>query len=439
MKIVSSKSTRQPPQKPEKVKPQPKPKKDKPKKVVTAHEAAPAAENTKKRGKAKKKRKKGKGIIITVCILALLAGLYFFAVYTQIPAIKNLRDAYIETAMTTMNHQWLAKAFFPQSVIDDVMSRVYTASTDQDGIESKWEHKETEKKDRNANFYELFDEIDRESLEQYLKDNPNEDRISLMQLDINEAGINDDGTSIKTKQGDQVLAINARQGVLLVRVEGSTYQGVLAIMKDPAKFRCCIAEHIGSYGELLEDFVPRCDGILGFNASGFYDAEGSGSGGVVDGYTMCSGEEYGRHTAYGRKRVEMRTDNKMYIVDADSSISSDVRDAVEFQPALIIDGVSLIDQQSGFRSIQPRTSIGQTRDGDILAIVIEGRLPGRSLGTGLPEVTGILERYGAYQAMNMDGGTSAVMWYDGEYVTKCSNPAIRCRYLPNAWIYGSAK
>lgn len=25
------------------------------------------------------------------------------------------------------------------------------------------------------------------------------------------------------------------------------------------------------------------------------------------------------------------------------------------------------------------------------------------------------------QTMNLDGGTSAIMWYDGEYVTKCPN------------------
>ena len=26
------------------------------------------------------------------------------------------------------------------------------------------------------------------------------------------------------------------------------------------------------------------------------------------------------------------------------------------------------------------------------------------------------------QAMNLDGGTSAMMYFDGEYVTKCSQP-----------------
>ncbi|MDY5587726.1 MAG: phosphodiester glycosidase family protein [Oscillospiraceae bacterium] len=336
--------------------------------------------------------------------------------------------------MQTMSHHWLAELFFPDDVIADVMSRVDNATEKQQGIESEWKHKVEEKDD--GSFYELFDEIDKSSLESYLKSHPEYDKKSLMELDINEAGLDDDGTTIQTKQGDQVLAINAKKGVLLVRIKGSGYQGVLAILKDSSKMRCCAAAHIGGYGELLEDFVPRCNGIIGVNASGFYDPEGVGNGGTVDGLAVCEGKEYGYHVTYGRKRMEFRTDDKMYIVDADTSVASNVRDAVEFSPALIVDGKALIDEQSGFRSIQPRTVIAQASDGDVMMLVIEGRLVGRSLGIGLPDCTEILLGYDAYQAMNMDGGTSSVMWYDGEYVTKCSNPAITCRYMPNAWIYG---
>lgn len=397
--------------------------------------SATAVEDKVRKAKKKKKAaKRKKGLIIFFGIVAVLAGLYTFVVYTNIPAIKNLREAYIETAMQTMSHQWLAELFFPDDMIQEVMDRVNNANEEQKGVESEWTHT-IEKKDDNS-FYELFDEIDKASFEAYLKDHPEYDKSSLMSIDINEAGLDDSGTTIKTKQGDQVLAVNAKKGVLLVRVKGSGYQGVLAILKDASKMRCCAAEHIGSYGEYLSDFVPRCNGIIGINASGFYDPEGVGSGGTVDGLAICEGKEYGYHVTYGRKRVEFRTDNKMYIVDADTSISSDVRDAVEFQPALIVDGRALIDEQSGFRSIQPRTVIAQAKDGDAMMLVIEGRLVGRSLGIGLPDCTEILLGYDAYQAMNMDGGTSAVMWYDGEYVTKCSNTAITCRYLPNAWIYG---
>ena len=72
-------------------------------------------------------------------------------------------------------------------------------------------------------------------------------------------------------------------------------------------------------------------------------------------------------------------------------------------------------------------------------LVIEGRMVGRSLGCELAACVEILQRHDCYQAMNLDGGTSAVMWYDGQYVTKCSNTSISSRLLPNAWIYGERK
>ena len=40
--------------------------------------------------------------------------------------------------------------------------------------------------------------------------------------------------------------------------------------------------------------------------------------------------------------------------------------------------------------------------------------------------------------LNVDGGTSAMMWYDGEYVIRGSNPPTRytgSRPVPNAFVY----
>ena len=155
-------------------------------------------------------------------MIAFLVGSYFFFVYTNIPFIKNLRDAYIETAMSTMTHQWLAEWFFPQSVIDEVMSRMHEAEDKQVGIESKWKDDPIEK--ANNDFYAMFDELDKSALEAYLAEHPESKRASLLDLDINEAGINDDGTTLTTKQGDQVLAISGKHKLMLVRVKGSGYQ-----------------------------------------------------------------------------------------------------------------------------------------------------------------------------------------------------------------------
>ena len=95
--------------------------------------------------KQKKPRDKKKLLKVIVVILLVLTAIYNFVVYTSIPAIKNLRDAYIETAMSTMTHQWLAQWVFPESIIDEVMDKVRAERAAQVGIESKWNENKEEK------------------------------------------------------------------------------------------------------------------------------------------------------------------------------------------------------------------------------------------------------------------------------------------------------
>ena len=60
--------------------------------------------------------------------------------------------------------------------------------------------------------------------------------------------------------------------------------------------------------------------------------------------------------------------------------------------------------------IQPRTAIGQTSDKTTLMLIIDGRQT-HSLGTTVSECANILLRYGCWNAMNMDGGSSSSMTY----------------------------
>ena len=60
-------------------------------------------------------------------------------------------------------------------------------------------------------------------------------------------------------------------------------------------------------------------------------------------------------------------------------------------------------------------------------------------GTSVNTCADILLAYGCRNAINMDGGSSAILWYDGEYVTQSSSVTLRYtggRPLPNAWVYG---
>ena len=65
---------------------------------------------------------------------------YPVAVYSDIPFIKKWRDIYIETAMTTMHHQWLATAFMPHFVIDDVMGDSESIKEEQNNFVVSWDN-----------------------------------------------------------------------------------------------------------------------------------------------------------------------------------------------------------------------------------------------------------------------------------------------------------
>ena len=73
-------------------------------------------------GKPKKQKVKKplKTLAIWLLVILCLEALYFFCVYTNNSFVKKWRTIYINTAMDTMRHQWLATYFIPKDVIDEV-------------------------------------------------------------------------------------------------------------------------------------------------------------------------------------------------------------------------------------------------------------------------------------------------------------------------------
>ena len=260
-------------------------------------------------------------------------------------------------------------------------------------------------------------------------------------IHINEAGIEDGGTNIESIYGEQVLGIDAANGVLLLRVKGKGYRGVLAVGKNPAALSVETCSTYGTVGQKIGVTAEEHDGVLAMNASGFLDPGGNGNGGTVAGYAMSNGEEYGSHfTQWAYKRIELREDNRFYIKDASAPTGDGTTDATEFQPAMIIDGVKYTTDV--WTDSNPRACIGQSDKYEILMLVIEGRLWLEGInGTSVNTCSDILLQHGCMQAMNLDGGSSAMMWFDGKYVMRSSSPDNRYnggRPAPNAWVYKAA-
>lgn len=409
--------------------------------------------------KAKTKRTALDRIISILLIVVTLQALYCTAVFSNIPFIAKYRTMYIQTAMQTMRHQWLATKLFPPAVVNAVTDQMNKAKEAQIGVNSNWnqgqkpdaqqpqsfhtdlpeQEAEEQLPEEQREFFELFSEIDLESMQAYVKKHPDAIAKGWDRIYINESEPEDDGVGIVTVQGDPVLAVDAKNGVLLIRVTGSGYRGVLALAKDPARISVQAADAVGAYGAYAGDIAEAHNGVLAMTASGFIDPGGGGNGGTLAGYAMCDGVEYGKaHMGWGNKRTELHRDNLLYITDAQDEVHPDTTDAVEFTPALIVDGEVLVDEDNFWNGINPRAVIGQNANHDIMMLVIEGRQL-NSLGTSVLECATILHRYDCMQAMNLDGGSSAIMWFDGEYVTRCGNNALPYgRTLPNAFVYEAA-
>jgi len=396
--------------------------------------------------KRKKKRRVWLGLAITAAVLIVL---YLVAVFSNIPFVKKWRTIYIQTAMSTMRHQWLATYFIPSFVIDDAMASRVQVIDDIIGVNSTDPPKEAEQitptvpsakeveikrlSEDAQSFYKRFWELDVESTEAYFQKHPELTANGYNNIQIDKSGLDDEGLDLYTTFGEQVLAIDAANEILLVRVKGDTFRGVLAIAKDPALLHLYPAKNIGSSGETAGKIAERYDGLIAMTGNGFIDDGGVGNGGDIAGYCVCDGKAYGKHYRSGYKRIELHENNWFYVTDAPDPVTEGTTDACEFTPSLIVNGV--LQPIGEYYELNPRACIGQSRYGEILMIAIEGRFID-SLGCSVSECASILQQHEGLTAMNLDGGTSAILWYNGKPVIRCSNKDLpEGRNLPNAWVY----
>ena len=380
---------------------------------------------------------------LTCFFMICLTVVYPFLLYTPNAFVTRWREWYIETAMGTMTHQWLATAFIPHDIIEGVMSKRYLLNQRQVDVASSWlgtDEEEEQASTPEERFYQTFSELDRDSFEAFLRDNPEYIADGYENININLIKDPEDknyNTGIETKQGDTVLAVNAEHGILIAEIVGEDslgmeYAGKVALCKQPENIIVGTCRGLYEYGSYVSEMVSDYNAILGINASGFDDYEGNGTGGLPYGFLKSEGKTLQPAVGDTWKIIGFDEDDHLQI--GAFSDTSNLRDAVEFHPALIINGENLV-AGSGLNDQQPRTAIGQAQDGTVIMLVIDGRQL-HSFGISIERCGEIMERYGAYQASMLDGGSSSVMVYDGREITSpttlSQNP--EGRYLPDAFL-----
>ena len=179
--------------------------------------------------------------------------------------------------------------------------------------------------------------------------------------------------------------------------------------------------------------VNKYDALGGINAGGFQDDGGSGLGGVPEGLTLVNGESVGK-TSDTSVFVGFDDNGLMYVgyFDAWSAEQNGIHNGVSFGPILIMNGEP-VDANSLPSGVNPRTSIGQRADGAVMMLVIDGRQV-HSMGATYADCLNIMLDHGAVNAINMDGGSSTSMYYNGEYVNRNSSQH-GARPLPSAFRF----
>lgn len=210
----------------------------------------------------------------------------------------------------------------------------------------------------------------------------------------------------------------------IVDITGATYRGKMLLIKDPSRVFVGVS---GAFGEeargiTVQAMTERYGAVAGTNAGGFQDENGMGSGGVPIGMVISEGEwKWGNQEAV-YELIGFDNDNILHVgkMSGREALETGIRDAVCFGPTLIVNGKPRNEQYPLGGGLNPRTAIGQKADGTVLLLVIDGR-QASSLGATYDDLVTIMLEYGAVNAANLDGGSSAHMIYEGELITTCSS------------------
>ncbi len=214
----------------------------------------------------------------------------------------------------------------------------------------------------------------------------------------------------------------SEDGIDVYEVHGATYNGWMMIVHDPSRVSVgvCREEFSSKPGMRLKEIAARYEAVAAVNGGGFSDDGGVGNGGRPLGLVVSQGKLLNKARPKSDHAVVagFNQDNVLVVgkFTTEQAQEKGLRDALAFGPALVVNGEAA--QVSGSSSgLNPRTAIGQRADGAVLLLVIDGR-QASSLGATYSDLISVLMEYGAINAVNMDGGSSSLMCYKGEYLNK---------------------
>ncbi len=309
--------------------------------------------------------------------LAIFVSLYLFLflfLFLFYSPFSIFRDYFITTVMTTKSHQYFAKIFYHDRDILKVISS----------------HKIFEVKDIT---------------------------------DLNKIEIN-------SKRKNKLYQKK--------KIYGYGYTGYLIEVYNPSRVHIVTSSKLGNEGETVLDISRRENAKIVMNAGGFFDPNWSSNGAIPHGTVIRNGKIISRYgiSNVGGGFVGLTKEGKLFLgnVTEEEVLRKGVVDAIQFGPFLIINGKTSTVIGNGGWGIAPRSVIGQRKDGTILLLVINGRIPS-SIGATMQDLIDIMRREKAYNAVNMDGGSSSSLVVHQKVINyPVGGGKSGLRKLPVFWI-----
>lgn len=353
-----------------------------------------------------KKRKRSlyrilSGVLCTITTLGI-AGILAFTILIVAGASPKLQTTWVCTAMTTMNHKYLATLFIPEDTINAILEANRVDDSQHDSIILSFHKKETTAPETESQETESTETKPAET-------EPPETEPAETEPDY-------------LAEGYEEL----ESGLYLKEVSGSGWRGYVMLIADPMRVKLVDTSKQYTCGENVKTMVQNSGAVAGINGGGFQDGVNYDSNGGMPAGLLIEDSQL----VYPYQADDNIVYNMIGITDEGAlvlrhctsqwALDNNIVSAVTFQPFLVVNGEGMIKNGTGGWGIAPRTAIGQRETGEFLFLVIDGRQVDWSLGCDLDVLQDVMLEEGAINAAMLDGGSSTAMVYKGDYINRPS-------------------
>lgn len=305
-------------------------------------------------------------------IIDIFIGFCFLLFYGP---FEDFRNIIVNTAMVTKSHQYIAYTFYSEETVKAIMA-----------------------------------------LNNFI---PVDEKINLDDIVINTG----EKKSYDNEYDEAILKReDGNKDYKYLQVKVGKYNAHLVAVYDPSKVELITSKsfNTGSGQETVLNMCKRSNGVVCINGGGFKDPDGWGSD-IPLGYVIKDGKVIWAESNTTENIIGMTFDNKLLLASAtgEEAIKMGMRDGLQFGPFLIVNGETIkYGSSAGGYDRAARVAIAQRKDGVIIFLATEGT---HGNGPTLKEVVDTLSLYGAYNAANLDGGTSSQMVINNKLVNDPKN------------------